>query len=460
MAPRCGPAMRHPGVRLYGKDHRELGARAALLYGDRIKLTMRMLSRVARGRPWLIDPGKPAPGAERLAELEGLSRGLSMGVDELSAAGSVAQSLAMAACTNFGALPPVTGDGDAMLSWNFDAAPPIRAMFGRFPLFVREVDGTIPYLCMGFPAFFGIGVMNAEGLCCVVNAVGIRDDGDGLSSFEMNNRCMETCSTVDAAEEVFATGPRGAVKAMTMGMLMNWNTIWTDRSGDLSVFEYSHNHFHRHRATDDRMVASANHHQFLDRSLSGSFDPGLQELITGSYSRLARMYAMLAANADRIDPERAKAMVSDHFPDYSLLREFGMDREWWEEMPDDATVCAHAWNLRRHLAKGKLMDAGMETAMSTTLYSFQIRPAGKTVWFTCGHPCRNETVPLYWGDMLGADGRRPDGALLPDRPRSRVRRDRGMMFGSDGGVQGERLTRVWMSVTGAIEDQNFKHLAG
>jgi hypothetical protein len=322
---------------------------------------------------------------------------------------------------------------------------------------VREVEGTIPYLCVGRPWFWSIGILNAEGLGCVVNGVGVSDDGDGLTPFELNARVMETCTTVDEAAQVFEQGPRQATRAMSANLLMNWNTIWSDKSGSLSLFEYSHNHFHRQLAGEEGIIASANHHQFLDRELSGSFDPSQQEMIAGSYSRLARAWKLLRMYRGKIDPHAAKLIASDHLPDYSLLKEFGMDREWWEEKVDDSTICAHAWNMKEHLKRGELAQAFMERQWSCTMYSIQVQPRDHVVWFTNGHPCRNSTLPVYWGKMLGADSQPPQYALSPTelyRLKPEVRK-RGMFMRDARRIDTWR-TKQWLFVTGLLERVNFR----
>lgn len=397
------------------------------------------------------------PEGGALREAEGASAALGIATGDLLVARRLFERLLQPACTNFGAVGEATGDGSAMLSWNFDLPPYFRLMLGRFPLFVRDLDGAIPYLCLGVPALMGIGVMNTEGLACVVNAVGLSDDGDGLSAYELNNNAMESCSTVAEAAKVYADGPRGSIKAKTVGLLMNFNTIWADRDRNLSVFEYSHNHFHREDVTARGSVASANHHQFLSRELTGSFDPSTQDIIAGSYSRLARMYALLDEYRGRISPLVAKRIVSDHIPDYSVLKEYGINREWWQEKVDDSTICAHAWNMKKHLMKMEFTDAALEVGFSSTLYSMQFQPEQMTSWFTLGHPCRNNAVPIYWGDLMGSTAERYPGALDPQDAFTAKRQTtlRSIFHEGRNGYEG-LLGRVWAWFTKTAEKPNFK----
>jgi hypothetical protein len=448
--------------RLYGKNHFDLGRMTAASDGGSIKRGINALSQWARKNPkkykW-ITKGLPAHRRtlstiypDRIREFKGMARGLSMGLDDMLAARAIIDSYIVPCCTTFGAVPPATRDGDVILSWNFDAPFSLKMFFGRYPLFVREVEGTIPYLCVGRPWFWSMGILNAEGLGCVVNGVGVTDDGDGFTPFELNARIMETCTTVEEAAQVFKEGPRQATRAMSANMLLNWNTIWADKNGAMSLFEYSHNQFHQQPAGEEGVMASANHHQFLDRELSGSFDPREQEMIAGSYSRLARAWTLLRIYRGKIDPQVARSIASDHISDYSLLGEFGIDRKWWEEKVDDSTICAHAWNVKKHLKRGELARAFMERQWSCTMYSLQVQPREHVVWFNNGHPCLNKTLPIYWGEMLGADSQPPPYALSPSevlKPATEKGR-RGMFMRNTRRIDGLR-TKQWLFITGLLE---------
>jgi hypothetical protein len=446
-------------LRVRGKDPYEMGRSAAQASPKRAVSIVRALARWARSNEpvtrHLASGRAPELGARR--ELEGAAWSLGLAPEDLLAARRIVEGIAMPACTNFGATGPATADGDTILSWNFDVPPYFRLLFGKFPMFVRELEGEIPYLCLGVPALVGIGVMNAEGLTCVVNAVGLTDDGEGLSAFDLNNKAMGTCSTVDEVEKIYLEGPRGAVKSMTYGILQNFNTIWADSGKNLSLFEYSHNYFNRHDATTKGSVASANHHQYLDRKLAGTFDPDTQPLISGSYSRLGRMYALLDEYRGRVEPSVVKRMVSDHVPDYSLLEEFGIRREWWEEKLDDSTICAHAWNVRKHLARFEIMEAAMEVGFSTTVYSLQFQPEKMTSWFTDGHPCMSDAIPVYWGGMLGKEEERYPGAREPQEIFTAKRQTQlRSVFRSDRTGYERTLGVMYEWLVRAAEKPNFK----
>lgn len=455
---------KHPGrFRVFGKNRYELGKSAVLQSPKRARFLMKALSRLAAEHPELAKAGggvsssrdieRENPGLAR--EIEGMASALGTEPSEVFAARRVLERVASPACTNFGAVPPATREDHVVVSWNFDAPHAFRWLMGRFPFFVREIEGTRPYLCFGFPGLYGIGILNCDGLSCVVNAVGLTDSGEGLSPFELNNIAMENCSTVDEAAEVFRAGPRQVTRCMESGMLMNWNMIWADSAGALSVFEYSHNNFHQEKASDDGVIASTNHHQFLDRGLSGSFDPDSQELIAGSYSRLARTWRLLGEHQGRIDQLVARRITSDHIPDYSLLRDFGIDRQWWEPMVDDATVCAHPWNFKRHLLRGEIWLALVELSVSTTLYSIQVYPKRYTVWLAPGHPCRKLSTPYFWGKALGVDVEGLPGAIGAEaRNPARETTPRGMFRKAAGPVE-SLLADLWCRVLELMERKNF-----
>lgn len=461
-----GVASMHDGLRISGSDRLELGRSAAAVSGRTVIPLIRLLSR------WLKSSTAAKQRADRYhrlirrtlyrqfpetaRELEGAARGLSLHPEDLLYARVALQNLFPTGCTNFGAVPPATDDDSIMISWNFDIVFLFKLIMGRFPLFVREVEGTIPYLCVGTPVLWDIGILNSEGLCCVNNAVGMTDAGGGFHPFELIGRAMETCSTVREAAGVFDEGPRMATRCMFIGMLMNSNTIWADRDGSLSVFEYSHNHFHEEPAGPQGIIASANHHQFLDNRLSGSFDPDSQEFIAGSYSRLGRMWNLLREYHGRINPQVAKTMTSDHIPDYTLLKDFGIARRWWEEKLDDSTICAHAWNFGKHLRRGEFGRAFDEISASCTLYSFQIQPLSHTVWLTNGFPCRNPAVPTYWGRILGAGGEPPQSVPVHAEPgRPRRYREHSGIFRHDAGPLESGLRKVWLDIIEMAERPNF-----
>lgn len=337
----------------------------------------------------------------QLERVRGLARALGAGTREVMAGGLALASTASTGCTNFAAVPPATSDGKAYVSWNFDLPPWVRLIVGRMPLYVRDIAGRKPYVCMGLPVLFGIGVMNGDGLSSCVNSVGAMDAGEGLTFFELNNLAMETQSTVDGAVSVWRDNPREVVPGLATSIIMNANNIFADMNGEAVVIEHSHNHMAVEKASDHGgVLASTNHHQFLDRSLSGGADPVIEPMITGSYARLARMWELLETFKGNIDRRTARIITTDHELNYSTLGEFGIERSYYDERIDDATICCHPWNFFRHLRRRELVEAMVEINVAKTLNNFLMDPGRCTIYVTPGNPCRKQYVPVWVGDAL------------------------------------------------------------
>lgn len=363
----------------------------------------------------------------QLERVSGLARALGKEAREVAMGGLALASIAGPGCTNFTAVPPATSDGRAYVSWNLDLPPWFRLVVGRMPLYVRDIAGGKPYVCMGLPVLFGVGVMNGDGLSSCVNSVGATDGGEGLTFFELNNLAMETQSTVDGAVSVWGDNPREVVSGLATSIMMNANSIFADMNGGAALIECSHNHMAVERAADHGgVLASANHHQFLDRALSGGADPVSEPLVAGSFARLARMWELLEAFKGNIDPQTARFITTDHGLNYSTLAEFGMERSIYDERVDDATICCHPWNFLRHLRRLELVDGLVELNVAKTLNNFLMDPARCTIYATRGYPCRRLYEPIWVGDALRmewADRAREEIDYGPEwRPRTSKRR--------------------------------------
>jgi hypothetical protein len=336
-----------------------------------------------------------------LERYAGLSRALGLDLHEVIAGGLAMPYLFRTACTNFVAVPPATVGDRIFVSWNFDLVSFFKLLLGRMPLYIRDVQGCKPYVCIGIPVLFGLGIMNGDGLSAAANAVGAMDAGEGLTYFELNNLAMETQSTVDGVVGVWRDNPREIVPGMAATILLNGNNLFADMSGDAALIEYSHHHLSVEKAAGHNgVLASANHHQFLDRKLSGGVDPSMEPIIAGSFARLGRMWELLETFHGRIDPRVAKIIVSDHGLNYSSLEEFGMARSEYEERVDDATICCHYWNFFHHLKRLELENALIEYFAGCTLYSMLMDPKRCTIWFISGKPCRKQYMPVWLGDAL------------------------------------------------------------
>ncbi|RJP28330.1 MAG: hypothetical protein C4536_12930 [Actinobacteria bacterium] len=340
-----------------------------------------------------------------LERLEGLARSAGLERNRLLSAGP-GNPFPAPACTNFAAVPPATRDGRAFLNWNLDLPRWWRNFMGRFPFYVRRIKGCKSYLCidhsfMGLPLTYGFGLMNSEGLSCVYNAVGMTDGGDGLTFFELNNMMMEEHADVAGAVSVMEANPRFVLPGQASAIMLNANLLVGDARGDAALIEYSHHHLEVTPASRfDGLLASTNHHQFIDRAETGSVDPAAEPLISGSYARLARAWDLLRSHHGGIDPAVAQAITSDHGCDYGPLREYGIERRWYEERIDDSTICAHPWNFWNHIKRRDFEAALVERIVSYTLYGILLEPKRCTMWFHPGHPCRNRFRPYWLGDVL------------------------------------------------------------
>ncbi|MFH1149924.1 MAG: C45 family peptidase [Actinomycetota bacterium] len=355
-----------------------------------------------------------------IERLEGLARSTGLDADELLAASGVIGGMLVPRCTNFATAPLATGDDGVYVSWNVDLSLLFRLLLGRMPLFAVRLPDRKPYIAFGIPALVGIGVLNSEGLAMAANAVGMTDGGDGMHAAELNNMAMETCSTVDEAIRVYSDNPREAFVGSTVTILLNSNTTWGDAQGSIATLEYSHNHLAVDKG-EKGILAEANHHQYLDRSLSGGVDPGQQAAIAGSFARLGRMWELLEQYHGRMTPELGRLIAGDHGTNYSLLEPYGISRPWYQSPIDDATICAHHWNAWDYVKRGRFMDALVVLATSCTVYQMMISPRALSVYYCLGWPCRHPHVPLDFSSLLDAEPSRPDLLEPAPRPRARLR---------------------------------------
>ncbi|MDD5748315.1 MAG: carcinine hydrolase/isopenicillin-N N-acyltransferase family protein [Actinomycetota bacterium] len=362
----------------------------------------------------------------------GLAKAIGEERGNVRTAAGVLNGLLSTQCTNFAAAPPATDDNGVYVSWNMDLAYPVRYLFGRNPLFVVKIKDRKPYVAFGVPSIMTLGVLNSDGLAMVANAVGMTDSGDGLNASELNNAAMESCSTVDEVGELYEKSPRAAFEGKTLSIMLNMNSIWGDAAGGIAAMEYSHNYFAFEKG-ERGIIAEANHHQYLDRELTGGVDPNKQWAIAGSYARLGRMWELLEEYYGGINPSTARRITSDHGTNYSLLEPFGIKREWYEGPIDDGTICAHYWNAWSYLKKGKIVDALTILTTSCTVCQILISPRSLSVFFCYGWPCKNPHVPMYFGDFLESTPREPalaEGIPAPSvKVRSRSRRPYVATFG-------------------------------
>lgn len=322
-------------------------------------------------------------------------------------------------CTTIVAIPPATKDGEIYLLWNFDILRPAKLIFDRFRLFVASSEGY-SYVAWGIPGWLHIGLMNEKGVCFVANAVGMTDGGtQGATIFEIIEEALTSCSTVEEVSKLYTDSNRLVLPGYSAAIFANMNSMYADEQGGAITIEYSKNHIAVRHIDEGGVMVETNHHQYLNRELSGSADPAKQKAITGSYARLGRAWEMAKEYSGKFDLETMVRFASDHGQNYSLLSE--CDYEVPETgFVDDATICCHVWNFTWYLRKLRLRQALEAMAEGETLYSFILQPKRRTIWFCRGKPCHSKYKPVEFGEALEkARGKKPvEQRLLKGKTRS------------------------------------------
>lgn len=439
--------------RIEGKDHFEAGLSAgrAMLFGrGQMARATRLFSGTEKGRDRaasheaVLEEFYP----NKIKELSGISK--ASGIERKSVLrGYIRLAAALnSMCTNFFAAPEITYDKETYLLWNFDIGPYVKYLIGRFPFYIKRIDGFNTYLCLGAPWLFGVGVMNAEGLCCAFNSVGCRDGGEGLYHCELNNLAMETTGSVSDAADVWKNNPRGIIAGWGPGILINANTMLADKKGDGVLIECSHNHIEIVEPKAGAL-ASANHYQFLDREAAGGADPAKDELYAGSFVRVARMWELLDIYRGRIDSSSAHAISSDHGGDESVLSEYGVAVRKGFDRIDDATICCHMWNISKHLRRLEFKNAMVEYATSKTVYSLLMNPNRLRLGFICGNPCRKLYRQFDLEDALGAKAQ--ESLTAKPKFRRSVGKNRGIFSYEKAQANKGSLRKILRKATEALE---------
>ena len=305
-------------------------------------------------------------------------------------------------CTTLVAVPPATKDGKVYLLWNFDLLTPIKPVVDRFRFFVTQDEGGFKYVAWGIPRLLHFGLMNQYGLSFVGNVVGMTDGGtNGSISFEMVNRAMSTCKNPAEVAALFEKTRRHALAGFSANVMANLNTMWADPSGNAVTIEYSRNHVIAVPVGPEGVMVSSNHHQYLDRSLTGSVDPSQQHAIAGSYVRLDRAWELAKELAEARDIDFAKVLMfaTDHRRNNHVLDQYGFLIPE-SGMVDDSTLCVHFDNLPHYLRRREFVKLIDMVAEGETLKSFIIDPQERTIWFCDGKPCEKGYVGLNFTDQL------------------------------------------------------------
>lgn len=301
-------------------------------------------------------------------------------------------------CTTLVTTPQVTRDGQTYLLWNFDFLIP-KLIFDRFRLFVVNSAGY-SYVAWGIPGWLHIPLMNEKGLCFVGNAVGMTDGGaEGTWVFEIIEKALTSCSAVEEVSRLYTDSDRIVIPGHGAAIFANLNSIYADEQGGAITIEYSKNHIAVMHVDELGVMVETNHHQYLNRELSGSADPSKRRAVIGSYARLGRAWELAKEYAGEFDLDSIMRIASDHGQNYSLLSDYDY------EVPetgflDDSTICCHLWNFTWYLRKLRLWTAFEAMFDGETIYSFILQPKQRTIWFSRGKPCRSSYEPYEFGEAL------------------------------------------------------------
>ncbi len=326
---------------------------------------------------------------QRLERLKGLAASLGTSVENLQAISIYLSKVIMGGCTASFCAPPATKDGEVYLSWNVDFFKAAEIIGKFFIFYISEIPGYNRYVAFGIPCLFGLHLLNEFGLSCVGAAVGLKDGGGkGLMDTEISNLCMEKCHDVSEVLNTYKNTKLYSFPGISGGMVLNLNFIWGDRAGNGLAIEHSSNYIHYEYAKDG-ILAIANHHQFINRKLTGSPDPNELPGISGSFCRLGRMWKLLRENKGNIDLSILKRVMGDHNLEIEHIKDYN-----YREPVDDGTICVHYWNIPRYLKERRFKRAIEAYFMGKTIASVVIQPKSLIINRCSGNPCHRPYRPI------------------------------------------------------------------
>lgn len=324
-----------------------------------------------------------------LERLQGLSDALCIPLLHLVALDLMFPSIFMKkdACTSAAIAAAATKDNQTYISWNIDVNYLYKIIFSRYlsppPLIICNITGKYKYVKFGIlPSIFGFGFLNEKGLAYAAAMVEVNDTGEGLTSLELNNLAMETCSSVDEVKELYGNAERrsGIKKLDTaFGLTSNMNTLWVDEK-EAMLIEYTHNYFAFKKGI---LLAETNHHQLLDANLTGAPKNDGTFMNTSSFVRLKRAYELLNEYNGSIDIDfLMKVFTVDHKKGYMENK-----RDLWD-------ICRHSLNTPHF--PWDLLSYFYGTACVVI-----IQPREYVAYYCPGHPCWMPFKKLDFKDELG-----------------------------------------------------------
>lgn len=334
-----------------------------------------------------------------LERLRGLAASLGTNIEGLRAISIYLSKAIMRGCTASFCAPPATRDGEVYLCWNIDFFEAAEIIGRFFTFYISEIPGYNRYVAFGIPCLFGVPLLNEFGLSCVGAAVGMKDGGGrGLMDTEISNLCMESCRDVSDVLNVYKNVKLYSFPGITGGMLLNLNFIWGDAEGNGVAIEHSSNYIHYEHARDG-ILAIANHHQFLDKRLTGSPTPDELPAISGSYCRVGRMWKLLRENKGRIDLSILKNIMADHHLEAEHIKDYN-----YKGPIDDGTICVHYWNIPRYLKERRFKKAIEAYFMGKTIGSVIIQPKRLIINSCSGNPCNRPYKTIYFRPIFEGKG--------------------------------------------------------
>jgi len=322
-----------------------------------------------------------------LEEIKGLSASLNIKLERLLYLHEICSSYFKGECTTTLSTGDATKNNETFLTHNNDMDRQSNTVGGilhtlllrmftyRFKI-VKVNTMIYRYAFIGIPILYEYPIINEKGLGFGGNSIRITDNksrtidkGDGLSSYLLIRLTMMTCQNVTEVAEYWESSIRAS--AFHKYWPHHWDgitTVWCDKEGKILCLEQTHNYFVAvfgnstdYTGVPKGIIWHANHHQWLDPTLTGSVLP---EEFMSSKLRSDRAKQLLLENYGSITIETCKNLCRDHSQGFA------------EGKKDSGDIC-------RHPDKN---DSGK------TVYSVIIQPKKLTVFITHGIPCRH----IFW----------------------------------------------------------------
>lgn len=283
-------------------------------------------------------------------------------------------------CTVTASTSPATKDNQTFLTQNLDAYTPFSLDLYLYRLFfsrnirIHNSDSHLKYAFIGVPIILEYPLINEEGLGFGGTGTSITrdkerlvDEGDGISPYYLVKHAMMNFKNVSEVANLFTENTRSSHR-LNIG-LSDWdydNFIFCDRGGGILIIEQTHSYLAKVFGNSTAITNSfkgivwhANHHQWLNPSLTGSLYS--YEYIT-SEMRANRSRDLLESSYGAITIETCKNITRDHGG--------GFDKN----KRDSGDICRHPDKY----------------ALWITSFSWIIQPKTMTIYLTSNAPCNTE----------------------------------------------------------------------